>query len=133
MNPIMAVGIALAFSGFALFAGTMFRGGGTARSEQFRVVGEVLRGAQGAGPRRAMLTGLFLCAVGVLTTFAGVTSRDAGRGARCEAYCRQRGFTQSALGPAEEVPPGGGRAVRYFACTCTRPDGARTQTRANDL
>lgn len=133
MNSILAVGVTMAFAGFALFAGTLFRGGGAARSEQFRVLGEVLRGAQGPGPRRAMIAGLILCVVGAFTAFAGIAAHDAGRGARCQSYCLQHGYSQSALGPATEVSPDGGRGVTYFACTCTRPDGARTQTRADDL
>ncbi len=129
----MLVGLALAAVGFLLFAGTLFGGGGVAKSKQFQVIGEVMSGRQGSGRRLAMTAGLGLLGLGVLTTFAGVSARDAGRGERCQAYCVQQGYTQSALGPAEETPAGGGRPVSFFACTCTRADGARTQTHANDL
>jgi len=133
MNPTMLVGLALALVGFLLFAGTLFGAGGVAKSEQFRVMGEVMSGRQGPGRKRAMGAGFALMVFGVLTLFAGVAAKDAGRDTRCQAYCTQQGYPQSALGPAEETPPGGGRTVRYFACICTRPDGTHTQTRANDL
>lgn len=127
MNPTMLAGLALAFVGFALFAGTLFGGGGAAKSRQFAVVGEVLGGRQGPGRRLAMIAGLALMAFGAVATFAGVSAHDAGRADRCRAHCLQQGYTQSALGPSD----GGG--ATYFACTCTRADGARTQTRADDL
>jgi hypothetical protein len=133
MHPIMAVGLALAFLGFTLFAGALFSSGGAAKSRQFQVIGEVLGGRHGGGRRLAMLLGLALCAAGTLTTFAGVAQKDAGRADRCQAYCVQQGYTSSAIGPGEETPAGGGRSVRFVACTCTRADGGRTQTRANDL
>ena len=133
MHPIMLVGLALASVGFLLFAGTMFGGGGVAKSQQFRVIGEVMSGRQGPGRKRAMGAGLALMALGLFTTFSGVAARDSGRGERCQAHCVQQGYTQSSLGRAEETPAGGGRPMAFFACTCTRADGARTQTRANDL
>lgn len=133
MNPTMIAGIALAFLGFALFAGVLFGSGGASKSKQFEVIGDVMGGKHGAGRRLAMIVGLVMTVLGTCTTFAGVSARDAGRGDRCQAYCTQQGYTHSALGPAEETPPGGGRAVTYFACMCTREDGAHTQTRANDL
>ena len=133
MHPIMVVGLALAAIGFSLYAGALFASGGAAKSRQFQVIGEVLRGRHGAGRRLAMLAGLALVAVGMLTTFAGVARNDAGRAARCRAYCVQQGYTLGAIGPGDETPPGGGRSVRYVACVCTRADGGRTQTRADDL
>ena len=133
MHPVMAVGIALAFLGFILFAGALFSSGGAAKSRQFQVISEVLGGRHGAGRRLAMLAGLALVAVGALTTFAGVAQKDAGRAGRCQAYCVQQGSTRSEIGPGDETPPGGGRTVRFVACICTRADGGRTQTRADDL
>ncbi len=132
MNPTMLVGLALAFVGFSCFAGTLFGSGGAAKSEQFRVIGEVMSGRHGVGRRRVMIAGVLLAALGALTAFAGVAAHDAGRPARCRAYCTANGYTQSELGPAD-LPSRGGRAVRVFACRCTRADGASTQVRADDL
>lgn len=132
MNTTMLVGIAMAFVGFACFAGTLFSGGGTAKSRQFRVIGEVMSGQQGPGRKRAMVAGLLLCLFGALTTFAGVAAHDAGRGERCRAHCTGQGYTNSELGRVEETSANG-RTVAYFGCICTRADGARAQTRADDL
>ena len=56
MHPTMLVGLALALVGFLLFAGTLFGGGGVAKSQQFRVIGEVMSGRQGPGPSTSALT-----------------------------------------------------------------------------
>lgn len=133
MHPTMVVGLALAAIGFTLYAGALFASGGAAKSRQFQVIGEVLRGRHGAGRRLTMLSGLALVAVGTLTLFAGVAQSDAGRAARCQTYCVQQGYTHSAIGPGDATPPGGGRSARFVACVCTRADGGRTQTRADDL
>ncbi len=132
MNTTMLVGVAMAFVGFTCFAGALFSGGGVAKSEQFRVIGEVMSGRQGPGRKRVMSAGMILCVIGALTTFAGVAAHDAGRGERCRAWCAQRGYTASELRRVEETAPSG-RTVAYFGCVCAREDGATTQTRANDL
>lgn len=132
MNPAMRFGVALSFVGFAFFAGTLFGGGGVAKSEQFRVIGEVMSGRQGPLRRRAMAAGLALMALGALIAFAGIAAHDAGRPARCQAYCTAHGYPQSELGPAE-LTSSTGRRVRVFACHCSRSDGARAQVPANDL
>ncbi|MDP3221236.1 MAG: hypothetical protein Q8S73_44545 [Deltaproteobacteria bacterium] len=132
MHPIMAVGIALAFIGFGLFAGVLFGTGGASKSKQFQVIGEVLGGRHGPGRKRAMLLGLVMTVLGTCTTFAGVTAHDARRAPRCQAYCLQQGYTRSEIGPSDATADGG-RRVAFVACTCTRADGARTQTRADDL
>lgn len=132
MNTTMIVGIALAFAGFLGFAATLFGGGGVAKSEQLRVIGEVMSGRQGAGPRRVMAASLGLALLGALVAFAGVAAHDAERPARCQAHCAAHGYPQSALGPAD-VPAPSGRQARVFACRCTRADGASTVVRASDL
>ena len=133
MHPVMAVGIALAFIGFGLFAGVLFGSGGASKSRQFQVIGEVLGGRHGPGRRRAMLVGLVMTVLGTCTTFAGVTAQDAGRRQRCQSYCLQQGYTRGEIGPSDATAAGGGRRVAFVACTCTRADGARTQTRADGL
>lgn len=132
MHPVMAVGIALAFIGFGLFAGVLFGSGGVSKSRQFQVIGEVMGGRHGPGRRRAMLVGLVMLVLGTCTSFAGVAAHDAGRAQRCQAYCLQQGYTRSAIGPSDATADRG-RRVAFVACTCTRADGARTQTRADDL
>lgn len=132
MNATMFVGIGMAFVGFAAFAGTLFSSGGAAKSEQFRVMGEVMSGRRGVGRKRVMTAGLLLCALGALTLFAGVAAHDAGRGERCRTWCTRQGYPRSVLRRVEE-PVASGRSVVYFGCVCERDDGATTQTRANDL
>lgn len=132
MNATMFVGIGLAFVGFAVFAGALFSSGGVAKSEQFRVMREVLSGQHGADRKRMMSAGLLMAAFGGLTLFAGLAARDAGRAERCRTWCTRQGYPRSVLRRVEE-PVASGRPVVYFGCVCERDDGATTRTRANDL
>ena len=48
MPILTVVGAVVAMAGFALFMGVVFASGGLAKSEQFRVLGELAAGRHGA-------------------------------------------------------------------------------------
>lgn len=121
------VGAALFFAGVATAMGVVFTSGGVRKSQQFRVLGEVLSGRAGSGRRALLLGALLAAAAGALVLFGSVAAGDRARAQRCDAFCRARGFDQGRIGPADDP------AKRVVSCTCTASDGRREQRPAHEV
>jgi hypothetical protein len=131
MSPLFIVGAGLFFTGGAAFMGALFSSGGGAKSQQFRVIGELWRGEHGAGKRRLAKLGLLAVVAGAITLFAGVAAQDAERARRCEARCEAAGM-RGKIGPSSQPHPTKKGAAAFVACVCEGPDGARQESRADE-
>src|SRR5689334_6454490 len=115
MSPLFIAGAALFFTGGATFMAALFSSGGGAKSQQFRVIGELWRGEHGAGKRRAVKLGLLVLIAGAITLFAGVAAQDAERARRCEERCAAAG-TRGRIGPSSQAHPTKQGAAAFVAC-----------------
>lgn len=129
--PII-VGAIFFIVGAGSFFAALFASGGWDRSKQFRVLGELWRGEHGPGRRRAARLGLLAVLVGAVVSMCGVAANDRERARRCEAHCAASGAVGT-IGPSSQPHPTHRRAAAFVACICEGPDGARQESRADDL
>lgn len=113
----MVVGSLVAGLGFVLFAGVLFSHGGLAKSEQFRVIGEIMRGRRGGGARLVMAVGILGIIAGGCIAFSGVAALDRARAERCREHCRAAGFERARVGPNRDRDPRD-RDTWWVACIC---------------
>ena len=113
------VGAALFMVGVLTFMVVVFSSGGVAKSQQFRVLGEVSRGQHGAGKRLGLGVGMLLIVVGACGAFAGTAVKDAGVRKACETKCKADGFEQGKLGPSTERHPQQPKRHSFVACICS--------------
>lgn len=117
VSPLFLVGIAIFFLGGALFGTQLFGHGGWAKSKQFRVIGELLRGAHGTRARRWVVVSLVLLPMGMCLIFSGVTASDFERAERCERHCAREGYASGRIGPNSDRDPQD-RSTWFVACIC---------------
>lgn len=133
MPVLTVVGALVAMAGFALFMGVVFSSGGLSKSEQLRVLGELVAGRHGPLRRRLLFVAVPTVLLGMCTSFAGVAAQDAQVRRACEARCRAGGFTTSRIGPSaarDEKRPG--RAL-FVACHCEGTGREPLELRADGL
>lgn len=97
----------------------VFTSGGVAKSQQFRVLGEVTRGRHGPGKRLGLLAGFVLVVVGACSAFVSSARGDAQRRAACAAHCKAEGFDEGKLGPSTERLPQRPNQHKFVACICS--------------
>lgn len=129
MNTIVPVGVSVFFDGAGTFFALLFASGGLQNSRQFAVLGQLWAGKLGAGRRNLSLASLGLAVVGGLTCFVGVAASDAQRAKSCDRYCVAEGYAQGKIGPSVDRSPKG----RFVACTCSAPDRASFERRADSV
>lgn len=125
----MDVGLGLFFLGGGLFMGVVFGSGGAAKSRQFAVIGQLLRGEHGRSKRGLTLVALCCLGLGTCGTFAGVASMDAARAERCVERCRAEGHLEGRIGPSVDRDP----ETRFVACTCVGGQDESLELRADAL
>lgn len=130
MSPLLLVGALAALGGIALFLGVMFSSGGVAKSEQFRVIGELFAGRHGATRRLLMIVSIPVVLVGMVLSFAGVAAADAARRRACEAHCRARGNQSGRLGPSQASEPG---KAPVMVCHCEGGAGLPVEVQLSEL
>ena len=116
---MLFVGAAFFMLGVLVFMVVIFSSGGVAKSQQFRVLGEVSRGQHGAGKRLGLGIAVLLIVVGACGAFAGTAQKDAARRTACDAKCKTDGFEQGKLGPSTERHPQQPNKHRFVACICS--------------
>jgi len=129
MPPLMLFGIALFFSGVALFMVLLFSSGGANRSKQFGVIADLLGGRRGVGKRRLIIAAMILIGLGACGTFAGVAAMDARRAGHCQDYCVAAGYERGKIGPSIERS----KERRFVACTCDGGKSEPLELRADSL
>jgi hypothetical protein len=129
MIVVTMFGGALFVIGFLIAAGMVFSHGGSRKSAQFRVIGEIMRGD--FGPKTKLLTsvGALLMVAGACFAFSGVMMADAARERRCRQLCTSRGFSSGRIGPNSDRDPRD-RATAFVACICEGPGREPLETRA---
>lgn len=116
MPPLLLlIGAPLAMVGGVTFLVVLFSHGGAPKSQQFRVIGELMSGRRGQQSRVATLVALAAIGLGSCLSFAGIAASDAERAQRCAARCKADGFSEGRIGPSVERDP----KRRFVACTCT--------------
>jgi hypothetical protein len=125
----MLVGLALFFVGSALFMGIVFSRGGAAKSRQFAVIAQLLRGDHGALSRGLAVAALLSIGVGTCGTFAGVASMNGARAERCMERCQAEGYLEGRTGPSVDRAP----QTRFVACTCSGGGQEPLELRADSL
>lgn len=128
-SPVWFVGLALFAISLLLVASQLFGHGGVAKSAQFRVLGELLRGVHGNRARALLAIGLAMLPIAMCTIFAGVTAGDAERARRCETECTAAGYATSRIGPNSDRDPSD-RRTWFVACICEAPGRAPREFRA---
>tara|TARA_R110002096_G_scaffold143328_5_gene299418 strand:+ start:70946 stop:71335 length:390 start_codon:yes stop_codon:yes gene_type:complete len=125
----MAIGAALFFAGGLVFAGLLFASGGTQRSRQFEVLGQLFGGRLGQRKRALAVGSLVIAGAGAITCFAAIALMDGARAERCRDYCTNSDFVDGTIGPSLDRS----KAGRFVACTCTAPDKPPLEVRADSL
>lgn len=118
MPAITLVGAVLAMSGFALFMVLVFSSGGLAKSEQFRVIGELASGRHGALKRQLLFLAVPTVLLGMCTSFVGVAAHDSKVRRACEARCREDGYSSGRIGPSAERDLHRPERAAFVACHC---------------
>ena len=113
------VGAALCMLGAAIFLGLVFSSGGIAKSQQFRVLGELSRGQHGRTKKLLLGVALVLGCFGGCTAMIGASQRDAAVRKACETKCKSDGFEQGKLGPSTERDPQKPNRHKFVACICS--------------
>ncbi|MBV1860268.1 MAG: hypothetical protein KUG77_17775 [Nannocystaceae bacterium] len=117
--PPSAFGAGLFMLGVLLVMIAVFSSGGSAKSQQFRVIDEVASGKHGKSTRRLFYTGVLAIGLGMCGAFAGVAGSDVERKKACGRDCTERGYAAATVqGSQERDPPGSGRHS-FVACVCT--------------
>lgn len=116
---MLFVGAGLFMLGVLVFMVVLFTSGGSAKSQQFRVLGEIGRGQHGAGKRIGLLAALLLVVVGACGAFVSSASKDAGVRDACTAKCKADGFENGKLGPSTERDPQQPNKHKFVACICS--------------
>lgn len=133
MSVLTVVGALLAMSGFALFMALVFSSGGLAKSEQFRVIGELASGRHGALRRRLLLLAVPTVLLGMCTSFAGVAAQDARVRRACEERCERDGFESGRIGPSAERDARRPERAAFVACRCESPGRPAVELRADSV
>ncbi len=131
-HPLFVVGAIVTALGFLAFAGALFSHGGLPKSQQFRVIGALLRGDHGPRPRLVLVGGFLAMIAGACLLFGGVASRDRARNEACEARCRELGHPRSRMGPNSDRDEQN-RRTWWVACICEGGAGEPIELRADDL
>jgi hypothetical protein len=128
-SSLWITGVALFAVGFLLVAGLIFGHGGWAKSAQFRVIGELVRGVHGRRAQMLLALGLVILPMGACLTFAGVTTSDRERAQRCNTQCTAEGYASARIGPNSDRDPND-RRTWFVACICEEPGMAPREFRA---
>ncbi|MDX2012461.1 MAG: hypothetical protein SFW67_19850 [Myxococcaceae bacterium] len=132
--PILTVaGALIAMSGFALFMVLLFSSGGLAKSEQFRVLGELAAGRHGAPKRLLLFFAVPTVLLGMCTSFAGVAAQDAQVRRQCVARCEKEGFPSGRIGPSSARDEKRPERAAFVACHCEAPGRPALELRAASL
>jgi hypothetical protein len=133
MPVLTVVGALLAMTGFALFMGVVFSSGGLSKSEQFRVLGELVAGKHGAARRLLLFVAVPTVLLGMCTSFAGVAEQDASVRRACEARCQREGYPAGRIGPSAARDERRPERARFVACHCEGPGKEPLELRADGL
>lgn len=112
----MLVGFAIFGAGFFLVAVPAFMSGGLQRSNQLRVLKELLAGQHGPGRRWAVRSGVACLLLGAMVQFGSVAAGDRQRAQACVARCERDGYDRGRIGPNGERTKD--RSTWWVACIC---------------
>lgn len=126
---LMIVGVSLFFAGTLALMVLMFANGGTRKSRQFVVLGEIWSGKLGKRRRLLVRSALLLTTSGAFLCFAAVAGMDAARASRCQQYCLTAGYIEGNIGPSTDRT----REARFVACRCMAPDRPTLELRADAI
>ncbi|MBL4687932.1 MAG: hypothetical protein JKY37_25300, partial [Nannocystaceae bacterium] len=117
--PPMLFGSVVFMFGMVVLVIAVFSSGGVGKSQQARVMSEVVAGKHGKGKRTLFLVGVLATGFGACGAFAGVAVGNSNRHKACEHECTDRGYASAEIqGSQERDPPGSGRHS-FVACVCT--------------
>jgi hypothetical protein len=133
MPVLTLVGVLLSMGGFALFMVVVFSSGGLAKSEQFRVLGELVAGRHGPVKRGLLFVAMPTVMLGMCTTFAGVAASDSARRQRCEERCAREGYESGRIGPSDAKDEHRPTRAKFVACRCEASGRPPLELRADDL
>lgn len=132
ISPPFIIGGVLFFLGALTFAAQLFGHGGVAKSKQFGVLSELLKGVHGPGPRRWLIISMLLMPMGACFLFAGVGMSNAERSERCEERCASEGYETARIGPNSDRVSGD-RTTWFVACICEGGQPEALELDANEL
>ena len=132
MPVLTLVGVLLSMGGSALFMVVVFSSGGLAKSEQFRVLGELVAGRPGP-VKRGLLFVAMPTVMGMSTPFAGVAASDSARRQRCEERCAREGYESGRIGPPDAKVEQRPTRAKFVACRCEASGRPPLELPADDL